>query len=319
MSQYPPTPPGYQPPGYPQQPPMGGAPVPPPPYAPPPHAPPPYAPPPQGPPLAPQPRGPRRFSYFTAIVLAFFSKELWVDVGQRWRGIGLLYLLLVLLISWIILGVTWQRSLSAGIRLHAPAFVEQVPPMTLKKGVVSAQVTQPYTITNPDNGQPLLTIDTTGKVTEPPPNAPSALLTRTTIVVRESDSKVQSHSLANWPDLRIDKQRLYDLIGIGRTWLVPAVVAVMVIFGLLFRLLLMLIFGAIANAMASSDRVKLGLAGGMRLAAIAMTPAIVLRTIFNLVGVEIGCFEFLLDIGVTFVYLYLAVQANTQDPGAQRM
>jgi hypothetical protein len=38
----------------------------------------------------------RRYSIFHPLVLAFYSKPLYQDVGRRWKGTGLGYLLLLL-------------------------------------------------------------------------------------------------------------------------------------------------------------------------------------------------------------------------------
>ncbi|HEL8434089.1 TPA: hypothetical protein U0D75_002421, partial [Legionella pneumophila] len=38
------------------------------------------------------------YSYWQALYMSFYSKRLFVDVGKRWRGIGLIYLLLVVAI-----------------------------------------------------------------------------------------------------------------------------------------------------------------------------------------------------------------------------
>ena len=43
----------------------------------------------------------KRYSIFHPLVLSFFSKSLYRDVGKNWRGTGLLYLLLIIALLWI--------------------------------------------------------------------------------------------------------------------------------------------------------------------------------------------------------------------------
>src|SRR3954471_16998695 len=86
---------------------------------------------PSGAPKAAAPKEPRRYSYFAAIVLSFFSKDLWVDVGRRWRGVGILYMLLVLVITWLaVLGKGWI-GFSHFLRDDAPKMVEQLPAINI--------------------------------------------------------------------------------------------------------------------------------------------------------------------------------------------
>ena len=82
---------------------------------------PPYGMPPAGamPPLAAPPAGPRKFSYVRAMVCSAFSKELWVDVARNWRGIGLLYMILLLALTWTPVLIKAQMTVSKFIQQDA--------------------------------------------------------------------------------------------------------------------------------------------------------------------------------------------------------
>src|SRR4051812_28276463 len=109
---------------------------------------------------------PRQFSVWSALVLApFFVANLYRDVARNWRGIGLRLLVLVLVISWTVTGVQLHRSFNHFAKDEFPTFVQDVPPITIKDGVVSSPVEQPYYITDKQSGKPFVVIDTTGEIT----------------------------------------------------------------------------------------------------------------------------------------------------------
>jgi hypothetical protein len=43
----------------------------------------------------------RRFTYLDALWQSFFSHSLYLDVASRWRGVGFLYLLFIVILGWV--------------------------------------------------------------------------------------------------------------------------------------------------------------------------------------------------------------------------
>src|SRR5688500_20251727 len=120
-------------------PPPPSSPYPPPQGAWPPGAMPPGMPP--GSPPPPQPRPKPQYSRFTALVLSFFSAALYRDVARRWRGIGLLYLLLLMFVTWLPVVIRWNlqmRAWSDGGAAQRRLAV--FPTITITSGVVSYAV-----------------------------------------------------------------------------------------------------------------------------------------------------------------------------------
>src|SRR4051812_37506693 len=116
----PPNPPGY-----------GSPPMAPPGDAPPGYPPPGYGPPPGGgyPPqgMPPVDHGPRQYNMSMGYVL-FWSPKLWRDVGLRWRGIGLTYMLLLMLVTWGIDFAAAYPGYANFVENEAPKVINQVPP-----------------------------------------------------------------------------------------------------------------------------------------------------------------------------------------------
>jgi len=101
----------------------------------------------------------KRYSIFHPLILSFFSKALYRDVGQRWRGTGLAYLLLVLAIVWIPTMIKMQFGLAQFVDHDSAKITEQIPAITISHGKVSTNVTTPYYIKDPETGADLIIID----------------------------------------------------------------------------------------------------------------------------------------------------------------
>ena len=138
----------------------------------------------------------KRFSIFHIPVLSFFSKELYIDVGLHWKGVNFLYLLLLLAICWIPTMIGIHVSFLDFIDNEAPAVVEQVPEITITNGEASIKEPQPYYIKDPENGDVLAIIDTTGTIDSlEDPNA-ICLLTKSRVIYRETKCETRTFGLS---------------------------------------------------------------------------------------------------------------------------
>ncbi|HEX5869288.1 MAG TPA: DUF1189 family protein, partial [Longimicrobium sp.] len=173
---------------------------------------------------------------------------------------------------------------------------------------------EPHVIANPEDGKPLIVIDTTGATTEPPA-APSVLLTRDKLIVRQQN-KMETHDLSQIQSFHVDGKRVQGWADtmLGGYWTLGF--PLLVVFSFVLRLLQMLLFGVVALLVASSVRPPLGFAACMRLAALAMTPVILLDTLIWLTGLNVGCAWFLIAIGLEVTLLIFMVRAN-DDPRAE--
>jgi hypothetical protein len=254
----------------------------------------------------------RRFPFFMGYVM-WFSPALWRDVGRRWGGICFLYMLILQTASWAVDMSVWYPKLTAYARDEVPKIAAKVPAIEIKDGIATADVEQPYIIRDPDSGKALFVIDTTGATTEPP-EVPSGLLTRDSLIIRD-ENKVQTLPLKELPPMSINPgtvQAAFDKI-VGMFW--PVGLPIAAIVWMILRLLQMLIYGLLAMAVGSGVRPPLGFAAGMRLAAIAITPVILLDTVLWAVGMPMWCFWWIAAPVLEIVLLVFMVRAN-DDPSA---
>jgi hypothetical protein len=103
------------------------------------------------------------YKYWETLYLSFYSRQLYVDVGKRWRGFGLLYLLFVIAVLSIPFAtkVSFNLNKSYNEQIIEPLLL--LPTVYVQNGDASFDKPMPYLIKNKKN-QVVAIIDTTGKV-----------------------------------------------------------------------------------------------------------------------------------------------------------
>ncbi len=258
----------------------------------------------------------KRFSIIHIPLLSFFSKELYRDVGLNWKGIGFAYLLLLLAVCSVPRMFKIQAELSQFIDEEVLPIIEQVPKITITDGQVYVDVPQPYYIRDPDSNDVLAIIDTTGETESLVDTDAFALLTKTKLIHRQSDVEYRIHDLSDVRQFVLDKGPIMNWLNIVNKVkvLVPVLYPFVVLLTFLFRIFQALVYGVIGLLFASWCRVKLSYSSLLRIAVVAVTPCIIVKTIFKVASVHIfmaGLWFFLM----AMVYLLFGVKACSQTGG----
>lgn len=259
----------------------------------------------------------KKFSIIHVPFLSFFSKELYTDVGLYWKGVGFAYLLLLLAICWIPTMVRVHLDFSDFINNEAPAIIEQVPEITITDGEVSIQETQPYYIKAPENDDVVAIIDTTGKITSlQDPNA-LCLLMKTKVMWRQSKYETRTIELSQVKSFVLDSDRIMHWLHIAGKLLLIAMYPFALLGSYVYRIVLALIFAAIGLLFAALCKVSLSYVALLRLTIVAMTPCIIIKTVFGLAGILLP-YAWFIYLLVTLAYLYFGVNACSQIPPAEQ-
>lgn len=253
----------------------------------------------------------KRYSIFHPLVLSFFSKSLYRDVGQYWRGTGLAYLLLVLALFWIPTVVKMQSGLEKFVNHDSKKFTEQLPAITISHGKVSTDVTTPYFIKDPDDGTVFMIIDTTGEYQTLDNTPAQALLTKSKFIMRQSKSETRVYDLASVTSFFVDRTRVENWLLTGKHWFIPIGYPLLVGFSFVLRAIQVLIYALIGLLFARMWQVNLDYKALMRLAAISITPVMVLDLVLEFVPFHIPLWSWL-GVGIALGYLLLAVKANSE-------
>ncbi len=258
----------------------------------------------------------KKYTVFHPFLLSFFSPDLYRDVGRNWRGICARYLLLLVAVYAGAVAVNMAMDFSGFMENDAPGIIDQVPEIRIRDGVVSTGVPQPHEITDPDSGEVLAVIDTTGQTTSLDQVSAHALLTQSKLLMRKNEYQVQEHDLSMVTQFRMDKDDVYRWAGWLRRWLGPICFGFIFVFMYAFRIVQVLLYAVAGLLFAATASVRIPYPALMRLAAVAITPVVILDIVFLCAGVTLPYWTWV-GVAVALVYLYIGVKA-TGDPGDRR-
>ena len=209
-----------------------------------------------------------RYGRLQALTLSFYSRALYRDVAQNWRGAGLLYLWNVLALSWMACAFATHSRSDALDRI-----IDQVPPIRIEHGVAFVDAQQPFTIHDAD-GRAVAVLDTRETDVPMTPAAP-IVLTRHAVVVR-TEGGTRITPLDRLPDITIDAEGIHRGLALFGSAIIAGT--------FLYRVLQMLAYGAIARRFAARTGTMLSYPAAMHIAAVAITPVISVDTALSLVG-----------------------------------
>jgi len=253
----------------------------------------------------------RRYNMFHIPFMSFFSGRLYADVALRWKGACLIFLFLLLAGCWGAQAV--RAHVQFGKLLEDEellAIIEKVPNVQLSGGELSADVEQPYFISDPDSGQAIIILDTTGEVTELPDDQTVVLITRTKLIARQSPHQVREYDLSEFEvDFALDQEKIMGWIELAGKWVGPVFFGVMFSFGLLYRLCWALILALVGMGLRSTVGTHLRFGALFRLAVVAMTPVILVKTLLALTDIRMPGMSGLVYTGVAILLLFYGLKS----------
>jgi hypothetical protein len=227
----------------------------------------------------------RQFNLLESIYLSFYSKRLYRDVSSNWGGYAILYLLMILTLSWI--GATWkiQTGLALAYRQNANWMVTQIPDLKIKDGKISTPINRPYIIYEPYSKNKIAIIDTSGKYKTIEEAGVNVLVTENQVIAKNINKNetriIDIPKTVNWTINPIVING-YISTFVGYLWIPIFIFCILVSF--LYRIiqaLLYALFGKIFNYFSGAN---LSYGQIMQIAMVAVTPAIVIETICSVAG-----------------------------------
>ena len=258
----------------------------------------------------------RSYTIFHPFLLSFFSKSLYRDVGRNWRGAAFLYLLLLLAVCSIPPMVKIHLGFTEFVKKTAPGVVQQIPDITISGGEASIKEPQPYIIKDPDTGKPLIIIDTTGKYTSLNDTKATALLTKTEFIVKRNARETRIFKLSEFDKLFIDQDRINSWLEIFRKWIAIVLFPFALVFSFIYRIVQALVYALFGLLFAKATGSSLDYDALLSLAIVAITPAVILNTVRNMLGIPIPLWWFICFV-IAMGYLFFAVAANRNEGVAE--
>ena len=255
--------------------------------------------------------------YLRVPILAFYSAPLYRSVAREWRGFAIPYLLALLFFCWFLQAIgVFVRLSGVGDDPDFLAFLDQVPPITIEDGVVAADVTQPYFMTDESSPGVFFIIDTTGEITRLDDEiTEGVLLTRDHLYVKRELQGLQEIDLSQVQSFYLDRERIRGWVGPFAFAMALATFLFMPFFALAYRLALALFLSVVGQAGARGLRAPLDWRACFRLAVVAMSPGLLIATLVPLLvpGAFLGAGWALAFGALHLGYLTFALLANRPD------
>ena len=251
----------------------------------------------------------RRYSVLHPFFMSFFSRALYQDVARNWRGFAFLYLLLLVALCTIPKTISIHTGLSDFIRNSAPQVLSQIPEITISQGRLSTDREEPYFIRDPEGGENIAVIDTTGRFDSLDDVSAHVLVTKTHVMFRRSQREIRTFDLSGIEYFRFDHTVIYRWVGVVAKWLAIALFPVILLGSFVYRIIQALIYGLIGVLFSKITKISLGYQALVRLAIMAVTPAIILGAIRDIAQVPVR-FWWLWCFLIAMAFLFFGVKAN---------
>ena len=204
--------------------------------------------------------------------------------------------------------VSFRAGLIHFAEIEAPKIISQVPTITFIDGTASTDAPQPYYINDPDSGDVLAIIDTTGQITSLEGTEAIALLRKNDVLFKKSKLEARTFDFAKITRFTLDQNVITNWLNIAKTFLVPIVFISALVVSYLFRIVQALIYAAVGTLFVSKCNAQIPYVSVLRLAVVAVTPCIIVKTIIRAAGLRFPL-EGLLYLIITLCYLYFGVKA----------
>jgi hypothetical protein len=253
----------------------------------------------------------RKYSFLQAPFLSFSNTDLYRDVADQWKGSGALYIFLLSSVAWMISCLSLFVPFSQGLNDKTYlAIAEQIPGITIVDGKLKMDRPSPYDIKDPRTGISYIRFSADRDKEKMLVGDPALVVTQTALLISTktiSESK-NSYKLTSYPDaagnsdkdaepakvvlqfnkvsevapsFELDSKKFRSAV---EKIVLSIPIAFMIIgwpFVFLGHLMELVLFGGITALTASMLQREMKFEKAMRLAAIAMTPGIIVSTILS--------------------------------------
>ncbi len=253
----------------------------------------------------------QKHSVAEGLYLSFFSRPFYQDVGRRWKGFCLLYLLAVIAVCTIPSALRMQSDLRDLMSEEAPPYIRQLPRITIAKGVLSTDVPMPYRIVNPKTGEPVLIIDTSGQTVSLEGSKAFALATKSSLIVRLSPRQVHTYTFSDLSSetLTIDHVNAYDIIDVFIGMYPFIVYPFLLALSYLVWVAEALVLSVPARVYAKRLSLQLDFRAVVRICVVSTTPALIVGAGLLIAGVSLPYWSLLSMIGA-MGFAVFGIQAN---------
>ncbi|HEY9776048.1 MAG TPA: DUF1189 family protein [Planktothrix sp.] len=262
-----------------------------------------------------------KYAGWQAVYMSFFSGDIYRDVARNWKGVGYLYLMIIVFVVWLATAIFAQIMVGQLIAANIQPIVDKWPALKIHNNEFSIDKKSPYII-DIANGAMAIDFDMTDHA-QFPSNKLGILITRKTIDQVSNEQKqiinldeIAKSSTSPPGDMTVDKAVVQSFVDAVKNWCGVLIFCIMAPATLIGCMIQTLIYGGIGMMVSSTMKVGLTYGQAVRLASVALTPGLLLEGIIRSTGHEVPFWP-LISVVLATVYIVFAVRSNAgEEPPA---
>ncbi len=249
------------------------------------------------------------YNIFQALYLSFFSKKLYQDVAKNWGAKSILYLLMIIALSWIATTIQIQNRINSGYSTNSELLVQQIPVLSIKDGKLSTPQNKPYLIAAPKSHEVFAIIDTSGKYKDISQTNAIILITPSQIITKPKKNETRIYQIPASFSKVINPVTVNESIKsvVGYLWIIIYLAMVLITF--FIYLIKSLIYGVIGKILCITVGVSLSYWQIVQVAMVAFTPPLIficIESAFSIQYTHASLLSFL----ISMIYLAFAILSN---------
>jgi len=210
-----------------------------------------------------------------------FYKEIAFQKVSKSIGYFFLFILLITLI----LSMKFSTVLIQGMDEVSKELADRLPEIRIEEGVVSTDAQEPFIIEEKDF---TFIIDTTGKITTIDPSYKQGiLLTKNKLIHRQSEIETREYDLSKIKFFTVNKAAMERWRKILSRFALPILLVSLFPYFIIVKLIHILLFSLTALIVNTATKANLKYENLFNISLFALTPPVLLATIFNLAGLKI--------------------------------
>ena len=255
--------------------------------------------------------------------MSFYSRDLYRACARSWKGLGILHLLLLLALSWLPSAVRTFNAMRDFAAIEGRAIVDRLPVVRIAQGEMSAEPQGRHVIplvleNENEEGMVLIIDDTIDRVPSDETGAAVVLTRREFGTIRPSRNERRLWALTPGADMEVTPADVQSFLGALPFWAVPLGYCLCVAWTLGFRTVQVLLYALIGRTWARRRNSGLDYRSLVRLSALAVTPAIVVRTLLWFGPWEPAWyFRWPVAIAISLAYLAFGIRAAVAEDTVQ--
>lgn len=222
------------------------------------------------------------YNCFQGLFYSFFSPHFFIDVVNKWKGYGFIFLTLLSLVFSFAVTFSFMKQYDIAQNEHILPVISHVPRMGIADGKLLLAEKSPHVIRNASGELNLAVFDNTGSNTSTFQVASMFLFTLNKLIINDRNGGENSSPYPIQLDIKLNSEIVYYFFDQLQRWLPFLLYPVACLVAVVSLILIAFLFSIIALLIDSLAKTYLKYSTLFRLSAVALGPSVMISSFFML-------------------------------------